>query len=89
MFLIRKYNYLPINVSRIFHAYLQDIKLFSQYQYSICRAAAYSKLNDFQNAIKDCEKAIEIDPKYAKAYGRMGYNYIKIFINKLLFSFSV
>lgn len=48
----------------------------------ISRAAAYSKLNDFQNAIKDCEKAIEIDPKYAKAYGRMGYSYIEIFIYK-------
>ncbi|NWR25756.1 SGTB protein, partial [Emberiza fucata] len=36
------------------------------------RAAAQSKLNNFREAIKDCESAIAIDPKYSKAYGRMG-----------------
>uniref|UniRef100_A0A493STT4 Small glutamine rich tetratricopeptide repeat co-chaperone beta n=1 Tax=Anas platyrhynchos platyrhynchos TaxID=8840 RepID=A0A493STT4_ANAPP len=36
------------------------------------RAAAQSKLNKYSEAIKDCERAIAIDPKYSKAYGRMG-----------------
>ncbi|NXC15446.1 SGTB protein, partial [Corythaeola cristata] len=37
------------------------------------RAAAQSKLNNYSEAIKDCERAIAIDPKYSKAYGRMGW----------------
>ncbi|NWI20090.1 SGTB protein, partial [Crypturellus soui] len=36
------------------------------------RAAAQSKLNKYSEAIKDCKRAIEIDPKYSKAYGRLG-----------------
>jgi hypothetical protein len=36
------------------------------------RAAAQSKLSHYTDAIKDCEKAIAIDSKYSKAYGRMG-----------------
>ena len=36
------------------------------------RAAAYTKLNETKNAISDCERAINIDPNYSKAYGRMG-----------------
>ncbi|XP_013917156.1 PREDICTED: small glutamine-rich tetratricopeptide repeat-containing protein beta-like [Thamnophis sirtalis] len=36
------------------------------------KAAAQSKLNNHSEAIKDCERAIAIDPKYSKAYGRMG-----------------
>uniref|UniRef100_A0A8C6V8D7 Small glutamine rich tetratricopeptide repeat co-chaperone alpha n=1 Tax=Naja naja TaxID=35670 RepID=A0A8C6V8D7_NAJNA len=37
------------------------------------RAAAYSKLGNYAGAVRDCERAISIDPKYSKAYGRMGY----------------
>lgn len=37
------------------------------------RAAAYTKLEKNTQAIEDCEKSIEIDPNYGKAYGRMGY----------------
>lgn len=37
------------------------------------RAAAYSKLGNYAGAVRDCERAIGIDPKYSKAYGRMGY----------------
>ncbi|XP_075695128.1 small glutamine-rich tetratricopeptide repeat-containing protein beta [Rhinoderma darwinii] len=36
------------------------------------RAAAHSQLGRHGDAIKDCEKAISIDAKYSKAYGRMG-----------------
>lgn len=38
-------------------------------------AAAYSKLNQHGFAIEDCKRAIEIDPNYSKAYGRMGLAY--------------
>ncbi|KAL8582960.1 hypothetical protein ACOMHN_006504 [Nucella lapillus] len=38
-------------------------------------AAAYIKLNDHQKAIEDCQAALRIDPKYSKAYGRMGIAY--------------
>ncbi|XP_063819289.1 small glutamine-rich tetratricopeptide repeat-containing protein beta isoform X1 [Pseudophryne corroboree] len=36
------------------------------------RAAAHSQLGRHSDAITDCEKAIFIDAKYGKAYGRMG-----------------
>ncbi|KAE8909488.1 hypothetical protein PR003_g17311 [Phytophthora rubi] len=32
----------------------------------------YTKLTSFNEAKKDCEKALELDPKYVKAYSRMG-----------------
>jgi len=38
-----------------------------------CRAAAYGKMGDHQKSINDCKKALELDPKYGKACGRMGY----------------
>jgi len=37
------------------------------------RAAAHGKLGEHQKSIGDCKKALELDPKYGKAYGRMGY----------------
>ena len=37
------------------------------------RAAALSNLDRFEEAVSDCKKAIELDPKYSKAYGRLGY----------------
>ena len=36
------------------------------------RAAAYIKLQDFQKALVDCKKAVELDPQYARAHGRLG-----------------
>ena len=39
---------------------------------SRCRAAAYSKLNEHKKAIDDCQKALDIDSQYGKAYGRKG-----------------
>lgn len=36
------------------------------------RAAAYSASSSHALAIKDAEKALDIDPKYAKAYSRLG-----------------
>lgn len=39
------------------------------------RAAAYSKLNNHEAAIKECQSALRIDPTYSKAYGRLGLAY--------------
>ncbi|XP_015435379.1 PREDICTED: small glutamine-rich tetratricopeptide repeat-containing protein alpha-like [Dufourea novaeangliae] len=39
------------------------------------RAAAYSKIGSYQQAIKDCHTALSIDPSYSKAYGRLGLAY--------------
>lgn len=37
------------------------------------RAAAYTNLQDFDNAVKDAEASIEIDPTYSKGYSRLAY----------------
>lgn len=37
------------------------------------RAAAYSSVKEYDNAIKDAEKAIEIDPAYSKGYSRLAF----------------
>eukprot|EP00172_Hildenbrandia_rubra_P002439 Plantae.Rhodophyta-Hildenbrandia_rubra.ctg3291.p1 GENE.Plantae.Rhodophyta-Hildenbrandia_rubra.ctg3291~~Plantae.Rhodophyta-Hildenbrandia_rubra.ctg3291.p1 ORF type:complete len:421 (-),score=126.63 Plantae.Rhodophyta-Hildenbrandia_rubra.ctg3291:867-2129(-) len=36
------------------------------------RAAAYTKLGEFPMALKDCDKCLEMDPKFMKAYVRKG-----------------
>lgn len=36
------------------------------------RAAAYSSTGDHANAVADAEKALECDPKFFKAYSRLG-----------------
>lgn len=36
------------------------------------RAAAYSRLNDYQKAADDCKMALRYDSNYSKAYGRLG-----------------
>lgn len=36
-------------------------------------AAAYCRLEQYDLAIQDCRTALALDPKYSKAYGRMGY----------------
>lgn len=41
------------------------------------RAAAYTKLENHNQAISDCKEALRIDPTYGKAYGRMGF--VKLF----------
>lgn len=45
------------------------------------RAATYSRLGDFQRAADDCKLSLRYDPKYSKAYGRLGIAYSKL--NKL------
>ncbi|KAL3504164.1 hypothetical protein ACH5RR_034005 [Cinchona calisaya] len=39
------------------------------------RAAAYTQIHQFEEAIKDCLKSIEIDPNYSKGYSRLGFAY--------------
>lgn len=36
------------------------------------RAACYSKLMEFPSALKDCDKAIELDPTFIKAHVQKG-----------------
>ena len=42
------------------------------------RAAAHSKMNNHYAAVEDCQRAIDMDPKYGKAFGRMGLAYSSI-----------
>jgi len=44
-----------------------DAKIFSN------RAAAYSKLMEFNLALKDCDKCIELDPDFIKGHLRKGH----------------
>ncbi|KAH8913706.1 TPR-like protein, partial [Atractiella rhizophila] len=37
------------------------------------RAAAYSQMGDHTSAIADGTKAAEVDPKFSKAYSRLGH----------------
>ncbi|CAG7815767.1 unnamed protein product [Allacma fusca] len=39
------------------------------------RAAAFLKLEDTDKALRDCQIAIQLQPNYARAYGRMGVIY--------------
>ncbi|XP_001952444.1 small glutamine-rich tetratricopeptide repeat-containing protein alpha [Acyrthosiphon pisum] len=43
------------------------------------RAAAFNAIGDYNSAIKDCQKAIELDSTYCKAYCRLGlaFSYLK------------
>jgi tetratricopeptide (TPR) repeat protein len=51
----------------------QDLTIW---QLVVCRAAAHSEVNKFAEAIADCENVIiRIDPKYSKAYSRLGWVY--------------
>lgn len=42
------------------------------------RAAAYSRLGDYQSAADDCRMSLRYDPSYSKAYGRLGLAYSKM-----------
>lgn len=39
------------------------------------RAAAYTHIRKYTEAIQDCLRSIEIDPNYCKAYSRLGLAY--------------
>lgn len=60
-------------------AYNRAIQLDATNPVFYCnRAAAYSRINDFQKAAEDCQMALRYDPKYSKAYGRLGMAYAKM-----------
>jgi small glutamine-rich tetratricopeptide repeat-containing protein alpha len=42
------------------------------------RAAAFSRIGEYQKAIDDCNQAIRYDPNYGKAYGRLGLAFSKM-----------
>ncbi|XP_058059111.1 small glutamine-rich tetratricopeptide repeat-containing protein beta-like [Anopheles bellator] len=42
------------------------------------RAAAYSRLGDYNQAANDCKMALRHDPNYSKAWGRLGLAYSKM-----------
>lgn len=42
------------------------------------RAAAFSRLGDYGRAAEDCKMSLKYDPKYSKAYGRLGLAYSKM-----------
>ncbi|OZC11983.1 hypothetical protein X798_01164 [Onchocerca flexuosa] len=52
--------------------YNEAIKLNKDPAYFCNRAAAYCRLEQYDLAIQDCRAALALDPKYSKAYGRMG-----------------
>ncbi|ELV09270.1 Small glutamine-rich tetratricopeptide repeat-containing protein alpha [Tupaia chinensis] len=61
------------NFEAAVHFYGKAIELNPSNAVYFCnRAAAYSKLGNYAGAVRDCERAICIDPAYSKAYGRMG-----------------
>lgn len=39
------------------------------------RSACYIKLGEYDNALRDCQIAAQLEPSYAKAYARMGLAY--------------
>ncbi|KAK4429653.1 Small glutamine-rich tetratricopeptide repeat-containing protein [Sesamum alatum] len=39
------------------------------------RAAAYTQIHRYAEAVQDCLKSIEINPNYSKAYSRLGFAY--------------
>ncbi|KAL0351488.1 UNVERIFIED_CONTAM: Small glutamine-rich tetratricopeptide repeat-containing protein beta [Sesamum calycinum] len=39
------------------------------------RAAAYTQIHRYADAVQDCLKSIEINPHYSKAYSRLGFAY--------------
>lgn len=59
--------------------YTRAIELDSSIHVFYCnRAAARSKMNNHYAAVRDCQRAIDLDPKYGKAYGRIELAYSSI-----------
>lgn len=62
--------------------YTQAISIQPEAVYYSNRACVYVKLNQIENAISDCEMAIEMDQFFVKPYLRLGLIYLKINKNK-------
>jgi len=53
--------------------YTEAVRLDGRNSVYFCnRAAAYIKLEQYNEALRDCQIAIRLQPNYARAYGRMG-----------------
>lgn len=53
--------------------YTKAIQIYDKNAVYFCnRAAAYSKLEQHDKAVEDSKCAIQLDPNYGKAYGRLG-----------------
>lgn len=60
------------------HLYRSQIFLTKNISFCLAGANVYYTLQDFQNAIADCEKAIQIDPNFTKAHFRLGLAYYEL-----------
>lgn len=61
------------NFSEAISKYTEAIELDgSNVVYLSNRAAAYSSASQHENAVKDAEKAIELNPNFSKSYSRLG-----------------
>merc|ERR1711970_703418 len=58
--------------------YTEAIKCQESAIFYCNRAAAYTSLTNYEEALQDCKKAISFDPDYSKAYSRMSLIYSKI-----------
>lgn len=58
-----------------FHIISFQLESSTDYLTYIYRAAAYTQVSQYTEAIRDCLKSIEIDPAYGKAYSRLGFAY--------------
>merc|ERR1712193_39738 len=58
--------------------YSEAINVQESAIYYCNRAAAYTSLENYEEALQDCKKAISFEPDYSKAYSRMGLIYSKI-----------
>uniref|UniRef100_U5EPN8 Putative hsp70-interacting protein n=1 Tax=Corethrella appendiculata TaxID=1370023 RepID=U5EPN8_9DIPT len=59
--------------------YTQAISLDATNPVFYCnRAAAFSRIGDYNKAADDCKMSLRYDPNYSKAYGRLGLAYSKM-----------
>lgn len=58
--------------------YSEAIDVVPGATYYCNRAAAFSKLSQHENAVKDANSALQLDPGYSKAYARMGFAYLNM-----------
>lgn len=58
--------------------YTEAIRLDPNPVYYSNRAAAWGGAGQHEKAVEDAEKALELDPKFTKAYSRLGYVYFML-----------
>jgi len=64
------------NFSDALNHYNRAVELDGRNAVYFCnRAAAYMKLEQLEEALRDCQIAVQLQPQYARAFGRMGVAY--------------